>query len=85
MAACLARYTGASRDHAYSDLRCFLAWCAELGLDPLAASRAQLELYVHWMQEVRRFKPSTVSRRRARNNLDRHPNYILAAYTASGT
>ena len=22
---------------------------------------------------------------RARNNLDRHPNYILAAYTASGT
>jgi len=85
VAACLARYTGASRDHAYSDLRCFLAWCAERGLDPLAASRAQLELYVHWMQEVRRFKPSTVSRRRARNNLDRHPNYILAAYTASGT
>jgi hypothetical protein len=22
---------------------------------------------------------------RARNNLDRHPNYILAAYLASGT
>ena len=22
---------------------------------------------------------------RARNNLDRHPNYILAAYMASGT
>jgi len=22
---------------------------------------------------------------RARNNLDRHPNYILAAYIASGT
>jgi len=85
------------------------------------------------MQEIRRFKPSTVSRRfsvaagfyrtcvlddvldhspaehvrrpsvpaesptlgfthlqfeallTARNNLDRHPNYILAAYMASGT
>jgi integrase/recombinase XerD len=65
------------------------------------------------MQEVRRFQPSTVSRRvsvvagvdlrdvqiaarhadprttmrydRARQNLDRHPNYILAAYMASGT
>ena len=63
VAACLARYTGSSRDHAYSDLRCFLAWCAERGLDPLAARQAQLELYIRWMQEVRRFKPSTVSRR----------------------
>ena len=44
-------------------MRCFLAWCAERGLDPLAASRAQLELYIRWMQEVRRFNPSTVSRR----------------------
>jgi integrase/recombinase XerD len=63
VAAYLARFKGSSRDHAYSDLRCFLAWCAERGLDPLAASRAQLELYIRWMQEVRRFKPSTVSRR----------------------
>jgi hypothetical protein len=28
----------------------------------LAAGRAQVELYVRWTQEVRRFKPSTVSR-----------------------
>jgi integrase/recombinase XerD len=62
-AAYLARYTGASRDHAHSDLRCFLSWCAERGLDPLAAGRVHLELYIRWMQEVRRFKPSTVSRR----------------------
>jgi hypothetical protein len=63
VASYLARYTGSSRDHAYSDLRCFLSWCAERGLDPLAASRVQLELYMRWMQEVRRYKPSTVSRR----------------------
>lgn len=63
VAAYLARFTGSSRDHAHSDLRCFLAWCAERGLDPLAARRAHLELYIRWMQEVRRFKPSTVSRR----------------------
>ena len=63
VAAYLARFTGSSRDHAHSDLRCFLGWCAERGLDPLAASRPQLELYVRWMHEVRRFKPSTVSRR----------------------
>jgi integrase/recombinase XerD len=63
VAAFLARYMGSSRDHAHSDLRCFLAWCAERGLDPLAASRVHLELYIRWMQEVRRFKPSTVSRR----------------------
>jgi len=40
-----------------------LAWCAEHRLDPLAASRPQVELYVRWMQEIRRLKPSTVSRR----------------------
>src|SRR5580704_17231176 len=63
VAAYLARYTGSSRDHAHSDLRCFLSWCADRTLDPLAASRVHLELYIRWMQEVRRFKPSTVSRR----------------------
>jgi integrase/recombinase XerD len=63
VAAFLARYTGSSRDHAHSDLRCFLSWCAERGLDPLAARRVHLELYIRWMQEVRRLKPSTVSRR----------------------
>jgi integrase/recombinase XerD len=46
-----------------SDLRCFLAWCAQHGLDPLAARRPHLELYIRWMQEIRRFKPSAVSRR----------------------
>src|ERR1700751_4706925 len=45
------------------DLRCYLAWCAERGLDPLAARRPHLELYIRWRQEIRRFKPSTVSRR----------------------
>jgi len=63
VAAYLARYRGLSRDHTASDLRVFLGWCAERNLDPLAAQRAHLELYVRWCQEVRRFKPSTVSRR----------------------
>ncbi len=63
VAAYLARFAGSSRDHASSDLRCFLCWCTERGLEPLAAQRAHLELYIRWMQEVRRFKPSTVSRR----------------------
>ena len=63
VAAYLARFKGTSRDHGNSDLRCYLAWCAERGLDPFLARRPHLELYVRWMQEVRRFKPSTVSRR----------------------
>src|ERR1035437_8523669 len=62
-AAYLARFKGTSRDHTNSDLRCYLAWCAERSLDPLAARRPHLELYIRWMQEIRRFKPSTVSRR----------------------
>ena len=63
VAAYLARYRGQTRVHSESDLRAFLLWCRERGVAPLQASRAQIELYVRWMQEVRRFQPSTVSRR----------------------
>jgi integrase/recombinase XerD len=63
VAAYLARFKGSSRKCTTSDLRCYLAWCAERGLDPLAAQRPHLELYIRWMQEICRFKPSTVSRR----------------------
>ena len=63
VAAYLARFKGSSREHTESDLRCYLTWCAGHTLDPLAAQRAHLELYIRWMQETRRFKPSTTSRR----------------------
>jgi site-specific recombinase XerD len=59
----LGRFKGSSREHTGSDLRAFLTWCGEHGVQPLAAHRADLELCVRWMQETRRFKPSTVSRR----------------------
>lgn len=57
VAAYVARYTGSSRDHAHSDLRCFLAWCAGRGLDPLDGRRVHLELHIRWMHEIRRFNP----------------------------
>jgi hypothetical protein len=57
VAAYLARFTGSSRRHTESDLRCYLSWCAQRELDPLAARRWHLELYIRWMQEIRRFKP----------------------------
>jgi integrase/recombinase XerD len=63
IAAHLARYTGQSRVHVDSDLRGYVNWCRERGLDPLEARRPHIELYVRWMQEVRRHKPSTISRR----------------------
>jgi len=63
IAAYLARFKGASREHTESDLRCLLSRCAEHDLDPLAARRPHLELYIRWMQEIRQFKPSTISRR----------------------
>jgi len=62
-AAYLARYKGVTRVHTESDLRIFFGWCAERRLEPLAAARVHVELYMRWMQEVRLFKPSTVSRR----------------------
>lgn len=63
VAAYLGRFQGASRAHAASDLGVFLDWCAVRGLGPLAVHRPHLELYVRWLQETRRHKPSTVSRR----------------------
>ena len=59
----LSRYRGVSRQHTESDLRVVLLWCQDRHLAPLAAQRNDLELYWRWLQDVRRFKPSTVSRR----------------------
>ena len=60
VAAYLARYRAQTRVHTESDLRAFLVWCRERGIDPLKASRAQIELYVRWMQ-----KSATSSRPRS--------------------
>ena len=63
VSAYLGRYRGDSRLHTESDLRIFLTWCTEQNLEPLSAVRADIERYVRWLQDVRRFQPSTVSRR----------------------
>jgi integrase/recombinase XerD len=62
-AAYLARYKGWSRLHNDCDLRCYLGWCADRQLPPLQAQRAHVELFLRWMQEVRRLAPATVVRR----------------------
>jgi integrase/recombinase XerD len=54
VAAYLARFTGSSREHTDSDLRCYLTWCAEHGLDPLAARRSHLELLSSAVRIIRR-------------------------------
>jgi site-specific recombinase XerD len=63
IAAYLARYKSATRLHTEPDLRIYLTWCAERDLEPPTARRHQVELYVRWLQEVRRSRPPTVSRR----------------------
>jgi len=63
IAAYLGRYRGQTRLHTESDLRIFLRWCAGQGLEPLAAVQVDIERYVRWLQDVRRFQPSTVPRR----------------------
>ena len=63
VAAYLGRYRPQSRLHTGSDLKIFLIWCADQGLDPLRVGRTDIERYVRWLQEVRFYQPSTVSRR----------------------
>jgi integrase/recombinase XerD len=41
----------------------FLIWCAGQDLDPLELGRVEVECYVRCLQKVRRYQPSTVSRR----------------------
>ncbi len=62
-AAYLGRYRGQSRMHTDSDLKVFLRWSADQRLDPLQAARVDIERYVRWLQDVRCYQPSTVSRR----------------------
>lgn len=62
VSAFLGRYRGQTRVHPDFDLRVFLRWCADHDLDPLAAARVDIERYVRWLQDVRRYQPSTVSR-----------------------
>src|SRR3954471_216089 len=55
VAAYLARFQASRGVHTESDLRGYLAWCQCRDLDPLAVTRPQTELYVRWLQEVRRY------------------------------
>jgi integrase/recombinase XerD len=59
----LGRYRGQTRVHTDSDLRVYLGWCTDQDLNPLTARRVDVEQYVRWLQEVRQYQPSTVSRR----------------------
>ena len=60
----LSRFRGISRGHTESDLRVSLDWCREHQLAPLSAQRHSPGPYLRWLQDVRRFKPSTTLRRR---------------------
>ena len=74
VAAYLARFKGSFREHTESDLRCYLTWCAERRPGPAGCPAPHLTR-----------APRCGTPKRARQNLDRHPNYILAACMASGT
>jgi integrase/recombinase XerD len=55
VSAYLGRYRGETRLHTESDPRVFLRWCTDQDLDPLAAVRVDIELYLRWLQDVRRY------------------------------
>ena len=59
----LARYSGNTRTGYASDLRGWFAWCAQVGLEPLAVLRVHIELYARWMEEERHLARATIGRR----------------------
>jgi hypothetical protein len=52
VAAYLARHKGMSRYLAESDLQVFLRWRADRTIDPLAAQRVDVDLFVRWSYEL---------------------------------
>ena len=58
----LARYRGDTLRAYTQDLRAFLSWCAERGVQPLLAQRPHLELYLRWMEQ-RGLAPATIGLR----------------------
>ena len=61
-AAFLARYRGRTLDAYRYDLRVFFQWAADMGIEVLAATRPQIELYVRSLEE-RGLAATTVDRR----------------------
>lgn len=59
----LARYRGNTRKLYEIDLRIFTDWCASMGLDPLEATRSELELFARHLEMDRGNAPSTVAHR----------------------
>ena len=58
----LARYRGATLRAYTQDLRYFLRWCTERGVEPLLVERPHLELYLRWMEQ-QGLAPATIGRR----------------------
>ena len=58
----LARYSGRTLESYRADLRQFFQWASSVGVPPLAATRARIELYRAWMDE-RGLAAATVDRR----------------------
>ena len=57
----LARYSGSTRPTYESAIRRFVAWCTDSGVTPLSATRAQLEMFSHWLADEQHLKPSTIA------------------------
>ena len=60
----LARYSSKNTVSAFAlDLRLLFQWCAARGLDPLEATRTDLELFARYLEDERGNGPATVHRR----------------------
>lgn len=60
----LARYSSPATKDAYAlDLRLLFGWCAANSLEPLTATRTDLELFARHLEDERNNCPSTISRR----------------------
>ena len=60
----LARYSSKNTVSAFAlDLRLLFEWCAAQDVDPLEATRTQLELFARYLEDERGNAPATVHRR----------------------
>lgn len=62
-AAFLAGYDGRTREAYATDLKQYFAWCDEMSIDPLAATRAHVQVFARVLEEQLRRSKSTVARK----------------------
>ncbi len=59
----LVQHTASTRASYANDLRLYTRWCHEHNIDPVSITRAEINVYVRYMEEILKYTRSTIARK----------------------